>query len=430
MNGNGNMIWKLLAFGFALPWMCACMAEPANPEGAKSTVATAPSSSGKSESMFPDFLTSWKLPETVQIHGFASQSYLHTSGNNFFGYGKNMGSLDFTEIGLNGSWRPLSQLQASMQIVYRRAGKTDNSNVRIDFGFLDYSFLSDADKLFGIRAGRVFNPYGLYNDTRDMPFTRPSIFLPQSVYYDANRNLGLSGDGVQVYGEYRTKFGDFFLNANGFYSRTEDPDLKHAFTGNLPGKFDGEPSWVTRLIYEWDGGRIRLGVTTGDLVGKYHPEGGPINLQPGTFSFKPLLFSAQYNAENWTLTSEYVSKPVRFNDFGPLIPDREVQGEGYYFQGTYRFSEKLEGFVRYDVLYWDTSDRSGKKFAAASGLPAHNRFAKDITAGLAWYVTTSIMVRAEYHNINGTGWISGLENTPATESQHWDLFALSLSFRF
>ncbi len=43
-------------------------------------------------------------------------------------------------------------------------------------------------------------------------------------------------------------------------------------------------------------------------------------------------------------------------------------------------------------------------------IPAHSRFAKDITVGLRWNVTPSIMLRAEYHYINGTGWISPFDN--------------------
>jgi hypothetical protein len=42
---------------------------------------------------------------------------------------------------------------------------------------------------------------GLYNETRDVPFTHPGIFLPQVVYFDRVRNLVLSTDGAMLYGE-------------------------------------------------------------------------------------------------------------------------------------------------------------------------------------------------------------------------------------
>jgi len=407
-----------------MSWAVASQAEEGAQEAKKSTGIW-------------DTVSSWKLPDTVQIHGFASQSYIHTSANDFLGHTSNMGSLDFTEMGLNGSWRPLPQLQASMQVVYRRAGRTDNQNVRLDFGFLDYSIVANADTLFGIRGGRVFNPYGLYNDTRDMPFTRPSIFLPQSVYFDINRNFSLSGDGVQVYAERRTELGDFSLQINGVYPRTADPDISLLINGNFPGSITGEPSWMGRLSYEGYNNRIKLSVTSGEFNIRYKPSGGLISvdgdqvtvstLGPGEFKFSPILFSARYADEHWGLTGEYVLRPVSLQGFGPLLPNTSYTGESYYVQGHYRFAPKWEALMRYDVLYSDRSDRSGQK-QAMPGSPAFNYFAKDITFGLRYDVTPWWMLRAEYHLINGTGWTPLTENT--SFEQHWNMFAISTSFRF
>ncbi len=65
------------------------------------------------------------------------------------------------------------------------------------------------------------------------------------------------------------------------------------------------------------------------------------------------------------------------------------------------------------------------------GRPDHSRFAKDLTVGLRWNITPSIMLRAEYHRVNGTGWLSTLDNpNPAFTDQHWNLFAAQASYRF
>lgn len=366
----------------------------------------------------------WKLPDSVQIHGFASQSYLHTSDNNFFGHTTNMGSLDFTEMGINGSWRPVPQLQTSMQVVYRRAGRTDDQDLRIDFGFVDYAAVSDAEHLWGIRAGRVVNPYGLYNDTRDMPFTRPSILLPQSIYFDIDRNLALSSDGIQLYGEHRTDFGDFQLQFNSGFSRASDPFWKPFLDSKI---VNGELSWIGRLMYEWEGGKVRLGVSSGELNIGYKPRSLPPHTRSSSLSAAPILFSAQYNEEDWSLTSEYAIRQSTFQNFGS--PDLNFIGESYYVQGTYRFTTEVEGFVRYDVYYANRADRNGQKAAASTGGAAYDNYAKDLAVGFRWDVTPSIMLRTEYHYINGTGWTSPEENTGAT-SKYWNLFALSVSFRF
>jgi hypothetical protein len=367
----------------------------------------------------------WKLPESMQVHGFLSQGYLRTTGNEFFGHSTNMGSLDFREIGLNGSWRPLPNLQFSAQLVSRQAGRTDSGYVRLDFGLASYTFISDNENIWGLRFGRIVNPYGLYNDTRDMPFTRPSILLPQSIYFDVNRQLSLSSDGFQLFGEHHGDFGDFYLQANGGYPRTNDPD----FQASIPyGNMDGELSWIGRLMYERDGGSLRLGVTSGNVNTRYHHDiFSPF--ENGSLHLQPIIFSAQYNSENWTLTSEYALRHLTTKDFGPLLPSRDYWGESYYVQGTYRLASDWEAFLRYDVLCWHQSDCAGKQWEARTGEPAVAQFAKDLALGVRWDITPSIMLRTEYHYVNGAGWVSSLENRDGLE-QHWHLFALSASFRF
>ncbi len=374
------------------------------------------------------------LPESLQIHGFLSQGYIKTNTNNFFGHSSNMGSLDFREIGINGSWRPLPNLQLALQVVSRTAGATDDGNLRIDFGLLSYTAISTPEDVWGIRLGRVVNPYGLYNDTRDMPFTRPSILLPQSVYIDNNRQLALSSDGVQIFGEKHLPIGDFFLQINGGWPRTTDPDLKADVARDLPGNMAGQLSYMGRLMYEYDGGRVRLGVTGGEVNAGFQPKAqkNVLGAQPGNFSLQPLVLSAQYNAEAWSLTSEWVLRQLTKPGFG-FFPAVNVTGEAWYVQGTYRFAPNLEAFARYDVMYWNSGDRNGKEMALKLGDPSlsHWQFAKDIATGVRWDVTPSIMLRAEYHYINGTAWLSSLENHPPDNAdQHWQMFAASVSFRF
>ena len=84
--------------------------------------------------------------------------------------------------------------------------------------------------------------------------------------------------------------------------------------------------------------------------------------------------------------------------------------------------------MRYDALFTDRSDRDGSNSSSA-----YSRFAKDITVGLRWNVTPQFMLRAEYHHVNGTAWLSKLDNPDIKEhplSQHWDLFAIQGSLRF
>lgn len=371
---------------------------------------------------------SW-IPESIQFHGFFSQGLTHTSDNNFFGESDDNVSFDFREIGINGSWRIIPELQLAVQVVYRDAGLTDDDGVRVDYGLADYSFFSSESTLMGVRAGRVPTPYGFYNDTRDVASTRPGIILPQSIYFDVNRNFALSADGGYFYGEHRTEFGDFLLHAGIVNPRTTDPDFKNVLVGSDPGKFRGDTSFVMRLNYEWQSGRVRLGFSYADFNADYVPESGQSNFLPGSFKLNPFVFSFQYNAENWSVTSEYLIRKFQLNNFG--FPASETSGDAFFIQGTYRFNQYIEGMVRYDQLIWDWDDRNGDKFEAATGLPNYSRFAKDWTLGLRFTILPKLLISAEYHNVNGTGWLSGLENPdPGKTKQHWNLYMMMVSYDF
>jgi hypothetical protein len=368
-------------------------------------------------------------PDSVQIHGFLSQGIIHTSDNNFFGKSDDSVSHDFRELGINGSWNILSDLQVAMQVVWRDAGDTDNGGFRIDYGLANYNLYSSETSLLSLRGGRVPTPLGFYNDTRDVAATRPSILLPQSIYFDVNRNLALSADGGYVYGEHRTDYGEFTLNVGGIIPRMDDPDFNYVILGGSPGHMEGDASWVARLGYEWEQeiGLVRLAVTYAGFEGHYRPYAGAI-MEAGKWQFHPLILSAQFNAEDWSLTGEYALRRADLNGFTPR-PDMGFTGQSFYIQGTYRLTDSLEGVVRYDELIWDLNDPRGDKFSAMTGAPAHSRFAQDWTFGLRYEILPSLMLSAEYHHINGTGWLSAIENPQGT-TQHWDLYTTMISYNF
>ncbi len=367
----------------------------------------------------------------LQVHGFASQAYIKTSGNDVFGDSDKKGSFGFTEIGLNASLRILPRLQISAQALSRRAGKGNSGIPRLDYGFLDYRLFSHEANQFGLRVGRLKNPLGFYNDTRDMAFTRPSILLPQSIYFDRTRNLALSSDAVQLYGETSsTSIGNFFFQFGFIRPIVDDKDTELALLSNdRPGDLTPKLSYIGRGSYESNDGRLRFSVSGAQVNIGYDP-GKFDAISAGSIQFSPFIFSAQYNTEHWSLTSEYALRHFKYNNFG-VIPNTDFFGESYYFQGTYRFNPHWEGVLRYDLLFTNREDRDGKEFASRSGQPRYSRFAKDITVGLRWNITPEFMLRAEYHRVNGIAWLSVLDNPSSADTrQHWNLFSVQASYRF
>lgn len=377
-----------------------------------------------------------ELFDGFQVHGFLSQAYILTSDNDVFGNSDEGGSLDFTETGINASWLPTGRLQLATQVLYRRAGQGNEGDVELDFGIIDYSMLTAADYQLGIRLGRIKNTFGLYSDTRDVAFTRPTILLPQSIYFDRTRKVGLSADGVHLYGRYGGSWGDLLFNFGPAFFRVDNQDTERAVIGtarpgvDFPGELDSELSYIGRVIYERDAGRWRLAFSAIDLDISYKP-GFADRLGPGEFRFRPWYFSGQYNGEHWTFTAEYALRQFDFEKFGP--PRNRFDGESYYLQAAYRINPSWELVARYDALFANRGDRDGTEFKALNpaGRRAHQRFAKDWTVGVRYDVTDSLMVRAEYHHVNGTGWLPVQDNPdPTTLEREWDLFALLIAFKF
>jgi hypothetical protein len=383
--------------------------------------------------LYAQLLLSAELPDNLQFHGFLSQGYNLSSGNNFFGSSNdNNGSFEFTEFGINSSWLSTSNLQLSGQLLFRQAGETDNGSLRVDYALIDYTFLSDEANRWGVRLGRIKNPSGFYNETRDVAFTRPTVLLPQSIYLDRTRSLVLSSDGVYLYGERRTDYGDLNFQAGVYYPQAIDRELEPVvFTTKLPGHFDSAHSYIGRLLYDWDGGRFRAAVTYLKANLDYHSSYSAFDVPSGSIRIEPWIFSLQYNAENWGLTAEYSTRDIYVSGMGG--PTTTTNEQAYYLQGSYRFSPHWEAVLRYDVFYNNVDDKNGEEFAAFDplGRPAYTRFAKDWTVGLNWNINSQFSVRTEYHKVHGTAWLTPLDNPDISEvKERWNLFLIMASYRF
>ncbi|RFC31073.1 MAG: hypothetical protein DID91_2727704523 [Candidatus Nitrotoga sp. MKT] len=367
----------------------------------------------------------------LQLHGFLTQGVVITSDNNFLGQSNKKASTDFREIGVNASLRPTSDLQLSAGLLSHKAGGTDNGNVRLDYGLADWTISSSEQGRSGIRLGRVKNSYGLYNKTRDVAFTRPSILLPQSIYFERSRNLTLAGDGAEFYLDRNYEAGNLFVTFALGKPQIGSEASKVALVGLLPnGRFEPKIAQISQAMYEGDGGKYRLGYTVLRFDTHYSPGVRDV-LQAGQLKSMVQIFSSQYNAENWSLTSEYALRPISIKNFGPNAPDSTTHGQSYYIQGSYRLAPKWEALLRYDVMYIDSEDRDGKVFAAATRRPGFTRFSKDWTTGVRFDLTPEFMLRAEYHRVDGTAYLPVQDNPdPRALERRWDMFMLLGSFRF
>ncbi len=368
----------------------------------------------------------------LQLHGFATQGFVHTSDNSFFGDSED-GSFEFTELGVNASYKAAANVRLAGQLLSRRAGEMYDGSPTIDFALVDWTLSDTPAHTYGVMLGRAKNPLGLYNDTRDVAFTRPSIFLPQQIYFDRVRNLILSSDGVHLYSRFYTDAGNWSLNL-GLGRTPVDENVEVTFLGaDFGGEMDADGlSVIGRVAYETPDARWRLALSGAKSALTYRRDtGDPFG--SGEIDLFYWIASAQYNAERWSLTAEFMQEPVEFKNFGPAVDNRDGTVRGYYLQGSYLLRSDLELIARFAEGYADKDSRDGTRQSALTGglVPPYGFFQKDWMIGLRWDVTPNFMLRAEYQWTEGTWTLSSRENpVPPATVKDWEMLSLLASYRF
>lgn len=373
-------------------------------------------------------------------HAFASQGLIHSSDNNFFGNSDDGVSADFRELGVLLGVEPYENLNLVGQLLSRRAGDVEDTDLRVDYAFASYSFLSDLDRELGLKIGRIRSPLGFFSETRDVAHTRPGILLPQSVYVDRLRSLFFARDGLVLFGSYRWglntlswdfSYGELLIEEE-FYPEIVGPV-------ELRGEMDTPFTPMARLLWDWDMGRIRLGLTYSKSKARYDAGAGEL-FQDADLSLTHWIASAEYNTERWSLTSEYMTYKSNLGNLLPsLTPDMlaqpspdilgqvtpelmdlrfDTRGYGYYIQGTYRFWNGWDTFLRWDVQYLDKERRHDSLY-----------FTKDVTIGLGWRPDSHWLLRAEWHFVDGKSALSLRENPVHKQQSHWQMVLFQVSYR-
>lgn len=368
----------------------------------------------------------------LQFHGFLGQSVIQTTHNNFFGKTAGQPSADYTELGGNVSYRATPEWLLSTQVMARHAGQSDTGSVKLDYAFASYTPINSESGRVSFLLGKAKLPYGLYNETRDTPAARPSILLPQSIYLDRLRDTFQSAPSAQIHAEHDL-YGGTLAGQFDFF----EPDLseRNSVLGLLGpsahGSLEGRPSESARLIYQSTNERLRFALTEAHIRGAYRPGGGDL-LRAGNIDFAPQIVSFQWQEERWSLAAEYLTRQMKYRDFGAARPNQDLPGKSWYAQGTWRFNPTWEGLLRYDVYYMDSDDPKGVNFAAVTGKPAWSRYAKDRTAGVRYKFAPGWHLAGEIHNVDGTGWIPLADNpnSTTTTQRRWNMYLLQLSYQF
>lgn len=371
--------------------------------------------------------------DELQVHGFATQGYIETSDNRFFGDSQD-GSLDFRELGINATLQATLDLRLSGQLLSRKAGDMYSASPTVDFALADLTLRSTPENGVNLLVGRLKNPLGLYNETRDVAFTRPGVFVPQVVYFDRVRNLLLSFDGAALntnwFGELATV--NLFVAAG---QPRVDKNVEATYLGwDLLGELEPQDlAFSGRLLIESPDQRLRVALSAASTSMKFESRAfDPIG--DGDIDVFYAIASLQYVYGDLTLTTEYMREPIEWKGFpGRVGGEDTLETEGYYFQAQLQIRDDVELLARYEEGFADRNDRSGRamEYRTAGFLPAYMAYSKILTAGVRWDISPNLMLRAEYQRHDGTFILSNIENpVPGQHVRDWDLFALSVSYRF
>lgn len=388
----------------------------------------------------------------LQIHGFVSQGFVLSKGNNVNGSSKDSsGSLKYQEFGVNSSWRPRGDLLLAGQLASVRAGASTDEYLVLEYGLVDYTPYQGERGRFGLRAGKIKLPIGFYNDSRDAVFTRPSILMPQGVYLDNSgaRAFGYFSEiGGSIYGDLYAGDHAIYLEATGFGEQGLGDTADIAILRKkAAGEFKVDRGVLLRLSDDYDGGRARAALSLASVKVNYKadpnkPFSTASNLfaKDGDLDFKQAVLSLQYNWPQFSLTGEYVWRTFKLDELIPANPfglssKVDLSPTGAYLQGTYRITPRWSSFLRYDEQIRDGNDRNGRSQSARSKQPQprYYFFAKDWTVGTRYDLGSNVAMWAEFHYVDGVAWVNPLDN-PGFDSgradRYWNLFTVMLGYRF
>jgi hypothetical protein len=372
--------------------------------------------------------------ERLQLHGFLTQTLVHTDANNFGGNSEDGVGVDMRELGVNISFRPDSDWLLSAQGLARWAGEMDEGEPRVDYAFVERSLYADEGHRVSLSLGKVKNPYGFFNATRDVAHTRPGVILPQSIYMERMRNFFMAAPGGSIRGEHEGDRLGFNWQLSGVRMEADEDEHNYLFIplpGNpakAPGNFKGRSSWLAQAMLDVDGGRWRLGLSLGNVAMDYEPAGVfPQDFPGGTVRLIPVTFSLQRNFETLTLTAEY-SRADMDNE---SLNVAQIS-EGWYAQATWRFCPDWQIWLRSEAIYFDKSNHSGSRYFSL-GLEPYLGHSKAWVIGVRHDFTSQLALSAEFHRVDGVGMLSPADNPGAIGSRftrNWDMLLLQAAYRF
>jgi hypothetical protein len=378
------------------------------------------------------------------FHGFISQGYLATSKYNYLANDNKDGSFEFTEAGLNVSMNPFPRTHITAQGFLFDVGNVGEYNLALDYASIDYNFC-DA---FGVRAGRIRRPVGIYNAIQDIDLARTSVLLPQGMYDSRWRDFTEALDGGSVYGDiglskagsmsYEAYGGWVSLAQNGGIARLLQDSLNHPPYTTFSG-VHGFPAVGFQLWWNTPVNGLRAGVAAYEGFGFSYDYwispmiGGPGAVRGYTDHAMVIQPSLEYLWKNWTFQAEY-----KYQDYsghneggGMVIGTSDNIEDTWYVGAACRVNKWLEIGSYYTEFYADVDDRDGSTYPGkVPPQPSSDAYQKDLALSFRFDPKPWWVFKVEGHYIRGTGLLYDGADNPVRNGDGWFMIAVKTTFSF
>lgn len=370
----------------------------------------------------------------ASVHGFLSQGYMASSDYDFLA-DTDGGTFRFNEFGINATSNLNDHWRVGAQLVSRSLGVLqDNSDIQVDWGFLDYHWRD----WLGLRVGKIKTSVALNTSVMDIDASRTPIIAPMSVYNFYLRDLMIAIKGATLYGaidmekkgdlEYSTYFGKMPFKVDAIFANylrySRGFNVSHANNEYFVGS---NLRWNTPLNLTLNTSYFHA--HNNEFSGTVADKGLSLNER---LDISLISYGAEYIKDNVTLVAEYMSRDldsesiITMPDGGLIKKESRSIMEGWYGQVAYRVIDPLEISIYYSVSYTDNRDRDGQK-ALSSGTISHDYQAwqKDFSISGRFDITDQWIVKLEGHLMDGTAFAMGPPN-----KRWWNVLAVKTTYTF
>ncbi|MDP0498937.1 MAG: hypothetical protein Q7P63_02450 [Verrucomicrobiota bacterium JB022] len=369
-----------------------------------------------------------------QFGAFASQGYFQSTDNDYLGDSED-GSFDFREYGVNVSWSK-GKFRAGAQVFGQSLGYYGDDEIMLDWATADYQF----SQQFGLRAGRVKMPRGLYNETLDLDMLRPFVFLPASVYDPRLRDFSSAFNGAMAYGnvelgkagslDYKIFGGDIPMSIDSGAANYFNNDVDYPVTSMaMDAIYGGSLFWNTPVV------GLRFGYSYSAFKGMESTRF--IDVPPLSFyiykesgTYERQLLSAEYATGDWVFAFEVGHDYTRagVTTTSPFYPPFAGTNESTY--GYVSAARRINDWLELGAYYSyskDTAEVTGFDLTLPD-LEQH-----DFAISAKFDVTSYMIFKLEAHYMDGVGKIFSSYEHPQPFDQredNWMFFAAKVSFYY